>query len=120
MPSKTASPRLLLLSLCLPLALTGCSGSSSPSAHPSASPAAPTDSATLPVSTSYVVTAGPGVSDKDLRAAITPLSKLPGVVGVRQSGPHQLRVDLTNDELRDKGAALFAALHKLGTISVPS
>ena len=121
----TSLPRFALLAVCVPIALAGCSGSSSSTNgptpdRPSASAASPTPFVTPPVATSYVVTADKGTSDADLKAAATPLAKLPGVVGVSLIGRRQLRVDLGNDQLKDNGAALFAALSKLGAISVPN
>ncbi len=118
--SKTL--HLALAACSVPLLLSGCSGSSpTQAAHsPTSGPSPSATSAALPVATSYVVTAGAGVTDKDLKDALTPIAKLPGVVGVSLTGNHQLRVDLTRDPLKDHGAALFAALRKLGSISVPS
>ena len=113
---------LVLVACSVPLLLSSCSGSTAkraaPTPTPTTSPSATT--AALPVATSYVVTAGAGVTDQDLKNALEPIAKLPGVVGVSLIGNHMLRVDLTRDQLKDHGAALFAALRKLGTVSVPS
>jgi hypothetical protein len=115
-----ALSRLIVLAACVPLLVSGCSDSSASSEpSPSATSAAPTASRTLPVALAYVVAAREGVSDKDLRDALSRLAAMEGVVGASLSGPRQLRVDLTTAMLPDSGRAVIAELEKLGTVTVP-
>lgn len=114
MPKRT---RLVPLVLCLPLALGACSASSGGSAHrtPTASPTPP---ATLAVATAYVLHAREGVSQKDLRTAVTRLSSMPGVASASVTGKSTLRVDLTGVNIDEVSAQVIAELRKLGTVSV--
>jgi hypothetical protein len=109
-----STTRTLLVAACLPVLLAGCSGSSAdkatetPSAaasHPSASPTGP-----LPVATSYLVTAGKGVSDDDLKRALTDIAKLPGVRAASLVGQHRLRVDLAFAQPEPQRQAILAAM----------
>jgi hypothetical protein len=111
--------RFLLLSAVVPLSVAGCSGSSSPSA--TRATASPTPAATqgpLVAASAYEVTAGKGITDADLKAALTSIAKLPGVTGTSLQGGHRLRADLNVAEPKAQRDAVIAALMKLGVVTV--
>jgi hypothetical protein len=119
MPS---SLRVLLVTAVLPLVLAGCSGSSRPTAQqsPTASASAPTPAPTGPLAfaLSYQVQAKAGVSDADLKGALTQFAALPGVTGASLVGGHALRVDL-GAQTPAQRTAVLTKLRTLGTVSVP-
>lgn len=118
---------LLLVTLCLPLALTSCNddnqdgpAAARPSASSTTSGSAtpnPSFSPGYPVASVYVVTAKPGVSDKDLQDAVSRLGKLAGVTSASFTGKHQLRVEMSLTDLVKRGRPVYDALAKLGVVT---
>lgn len=120
---------LLMVALCLPLVLASCNGEGSKvGSTPSSSVAAPLSGSAsptplpsfspgYPVWSVYVVTAKPGVSDKDLQDAVSRLGKLAGVTSASFTGKHQLRVEMSLTDLVKRGRPVYDALAKLGVVT---
>ena len=123
----TSKSTLLALVLSLPLTLTACDnggdkGAAAPSSSSPTASATQTPSATFspgyPVASIYIVTARAGVTDKDLRDAVSTIGKQPGVEAVSFIGKHQLRVDMSLVDLVKRGKPVYDALVKLGTVTL--
>lgn len=129
--------KLLIAALSLPLALGACSGSGdatgtsprspgpagstagNPGAGPSLS-AHPTFSPGYPAASIYIVTAGPGVTDQELKEAMTQIAEHEGVNSVSFiAGKHQLRVEMSLVDLVKRGRPVYDDLTKLGTVTTP-
>ncbi|MCW2542514.1 MAG: hypothetical protein JWM40_66 [Frankiales bacterium] len=127
MPTHRKPP--LLLALCLPLLLSACDGGAAKtSADPSASvtassTASPTAKATFspgfPVSSIYIVTAAPGITDQDLKDAVSTIAKHEGVEAASFIGNHQLRVEMSLTDLVKRSKPVYDELTKLGTVTTP-